>query len=346
MSRLRPADGIRDAVATAEAALLESRDLRKHFPIGAWGRRSVIRAVDDISFSVRRGEVLGIVGESGCGKSTAARLMMHLIAPDQGEVLFEGQTVGGSTLSLKAFRRQAQMVFQDSHSSLNPRLNISDSVTFGLLAHGTRRRDAETLARKVLSDVGLDPARFASAFPHELSGGQRQRVNIARALALDPRLVIFDEAVSALDKSVEAQVLTLIGELKRQRDLTYIFISHDLNVISFLCDRVLVMYLGKVLEIGPVEAVYRRPGHPYTQALLASRTTFDPKHRTQAAPLAGDPPSPVNPPSGCRFRTRCPLAQPVCAEVEPLLASFDGHASHRSACHFAGTPAPFPAPRN
>jgi peptide/nickel transport system ATP-binding protein len=164
MSRLRPADGIRDVVATAEAALLESRDLRKHFPIGAWGRRSVIRAVDDISFSVRRGEVLGIVGESGCGKSTAARLMMHLIAPDQGEVLFEGQTVGGSTLSLKAFRRQAQMVFQDSHSSLNPRLNISDSVTFGLLAHGTRRRDAETLARKVLSDVGLDPPGLRAPF--------------------------------------------------------------------------------------------------------------------------------------------------------------------------------------
>ena len=327
-----------------EIAILEARNLRKHFPLGSWGhRRAVIRAVDEISFSVRRGEVLGIVGESGCGKSTAARLMMNLIQPDGGEVLFEGNAIGGPTLALKAFRRQAQMVFQDSHSSLNPRLSVIDSIAFGLLAHGVTRRASEMRARNTLADVGLEPDRFANAFPHELSGGQRQRVNIARALALEPRLIIFDEAVSALDKSIEAQVLSLIGGLKQRLALTYVFISHDLNVINFLCDRVLVMYLGKVVEIGPVDEVYRRPGHPYTRALLASRPTFDPRQRTKGAPLAGDPPSAVDPPSGCRFRTRCPLAQSICAEVEPPLGPFTESGSQQAACHFAGMPVGSPA---
>jgi peptide/nickel transport system ATP-binding protein len=329
-----------------ETIILEARNLRKHFPLGSWGRRrAVIRAVDEISFSVRRGEVLGIVGESGCGKSTAARLIMNLIQPDEGEVLFEGNAIGTPTLPLKAFRRQAQMVFQDSHSSLNPRLSVIDSIAFGLLAHGATRRAAEMRSRNTLADVGLEPDRFANVFPHELSGGQRQRVNIARALALEPRLIIFDEAVSALDKSVEAQVLSLIGELKQRLALTYVFISHDLNVINFLCDRVLVMYLGKVVEIGPVDEVYRRPGHPYTRALLASRPTFDPRQRTKGAPLAGDPPSAVDPPSGCRFRTRCPLAQPVCAEVEPPLGPFTESASQQAACHFAGSPVSVPRHR-
>jgi peptide/nickel transport system ATP-binding protein len=183
--------------------------------------------------------------------------------------------------------------------------------------------------------VGLDQDRFASAFPHEISGGQRQRVNIARALVLEPRLVIFDEAVSALDKTVEAQVLTLIGDLKREFSLTYLFISHDLNVINYLCDRVVVMYLGKVVESGEIGAVYEDTRHPYTQALLASRPSFDPRARTVVAPLLGDPPSPIDPPSGCRFRTRCPLAQPVCAEQEPPLAPVPGNAAHNAACHFS-----------
>ena len=245
----------------------------------------MIRAVDEISFSVRRGEVLGIVGKSGCGKSTAARLMMNLIQPDEGEVLFEGNAIGAPTLPLKAFRRQAQMVFQDSHSSLNPRLSVIDTIAFGLLAHGATRRAAEMRSRNTLADVGLEPDRFANVFPHELSGGQRQRVNIARALALEPRLIIFDEAVSALDKSVEAQVLSLIGELKQRLALTYVFISHDLNVINFLCDRVMVMYLGKVVEIGRVDEVYPRPRPSlYAGALrLAADLRPEAAHQGRAA---------------------------------------------------------------
>ncbi|MGE3997214.1 MAG: oligopeptide/dipeptide ABC transporter ATP-binding protein, partial [Variibacter sp.] len=272
---------------------------------------------------------------SGCGKSTTARLIMNLIRPDDGEIRFEGAAVGTAALPLKAFRRQAQMVFQDSHASLNPRLAVVDSVAFGLRAHGAGRREAMTKARRALTMVGLDQERFVSAFPHEISGGQRQRVNIARALVLEPRLVIFDEAVSALDKTVEAQVLTLIGELKRELSLTYLFISHDLNVINYLCDRVVVMYLGKVVESGEIGAVYEDTRHPYTQALLASRPSFDPRTRTAVAPLAGDPPSPIDPPSGCRFRTRCPIAQPICAEQEPPLAPISGAANHSAACHFA-----------
>jgi peptide/nickel transport system ATP-binding protein len=270
-----------------------------------------------------------VVGESGCGKSTTARLLMHLIAPDAGEIVFDGRVVGGNDLPLREFRRQVQMVFQDSYASLNPRLTVEDSIAFGPQVHGLAHRAAVERARDLLARVGLEPRRFAERYPHELSGGQRQRVNIARALAVQPRLLILDEAVSALDKSVEAQVLNLLLDLKEQFDLTYVFISHDLHVVRTLSDRVLVMYLGRVAELGATEALFTAPLHPYTGALLASMPTLDPDRRTTEAPLAGDPPNPIDPPPGCRFHTRCPLAEPVCAQRVPAI---DLAAPHAVAC--------------
>jgi peptide/nickel transport system ATP-binding protein len=293
-----------------------------------------VQAVDGISFTVAKGETLGMVGESGCGKSTTARLLMQLIEPDEGRITLEGKDVGGRHgMSLRTLRRHVQMVFQDSYASLNPRHTMAEEVGFGLIAQGVRREEAKRRASEVLEFVGLEPAIFADRYPHELSGGQRQRVNVARALALDPQLLILDEAVSSLDKSVEAQVLNLLIEIKNRLRLTYVFISHDLNVVRFISDRVLVMYLGKIVEIGPVEKVYTAPGHPYTRALIASRLSMDPARRLEAPPVAGDLPSPINPPSGCRFRTRCPIAEPVCSMQEPALEPFGDDMAHYAACH-------------
>jgi peptide/nickel transport system ATP-binding protein len=225
------------------------------------------------------------------------------------------------------------MVFQDSYASLNPRHTAAGEIAFGLRVVGYRRSEAEAKARQTLRLVGLDPDLFAGRYPHEMSGGQRQRVNIARGIALEPRLLILDEAVSALDKSVQAQVLNLLEELKQRLNLTYLFISHDLNVVHYVSDRVLVMYLGKVVEIGPVDRIWRDAGHPYTRALFSSRLSMNPADRVVAAPLTGDPPNPVRPPSGCRFRTRCALAQPICASVEPLLHPSVADPMHEVACH-------------
>jgi len=315
--------------------LLAVEGLTKHFPLrgGLLNRaKAVVQAVDNVSFEVAAGETLGIVGESGCGKSTTARLLMHLVPADRGTILFDGSPVGaGERLSRKELHRQLQMVFQDSYASLNPRLPVSMSIAFGPLAHGLSKHAALARAMDLLQAVGLDPLLFASRYPHELSGGQRQRINVARALALEPRLVILDEAVSALDKSIEAQVLNLLLDLKERFDLTYIFISHDLNVVRFISDRVMVMYLGKVVELGPVDQIYREPKHPYTQALLSAIPSTDPRRRTKEAPLSGDPPNPINPPSGCRFRTRCPFAEPVCKEVPPALLI--GENGRAVACH-------------
>ena len=309
--------------------LLTVRGLVKHFSVrGRSG--SVVRAVDGVDFDVLKGETLGVVGESGCGKSTTARLLMSLIEPGAGEVLFDGRTVGSRELPLRDYRRQVQMVFQDSYSSLNPRLPIEASVAFGPRVHGLGAAAANARARELLARVGLEPGRFAARYPHELSGGQRQRVNIARALALEPRLVILDEAVSALDKSVEAQVLNLLLDLKQEFGLTYLFISHDLHVVRYLCDRVMVMYLGQVAEIGEAARLYEAPAHPYSRALLSSMPSMDPDRRTEQAPLAGDPPNPIDPPPGCRFHTRCPDVQPVCAQRVPALCQ--PGAGHRVAC--------------
>ncbi len=335
--------GTQGGVAAPPEALLEVRDLRKHFPVrGGILNRAVawVKAVDDVDLEVRPGEVLGIVGESGCGKSTTARLLMHLIRADAGTVTFDGALVNADDAAgLREVRRQMQMVFQDSYSSLNPRLPIEETIMFGPKVHGVSSAAARERARELFALVGLDPAQFIRRYPHELSGGQRQRVNIARALALEPRLLILDEAVSALDKSVEAQVLNLLLALRRELGLTYIFISHDLNVVQYMSDRVLVMYLGKVVEIGSTADIYERMQHPYTEALLSAMPSMDPDRRTEEPPLTGDPPNPINPPPGCRFHTRCRFAEEVCRRAEPRLApvraaSGTGDAGDRDAGHF------------
>jgi len=333
----------RDRGGPAQPLLLVE-GLRKHFPVrgGLLNRQvATVQAVDDVSFLVRKGETLGIVGESGCGKSTTARLLMRLIEPDAGAIVFDGDAVGDRHgITVNAMRRQMQMVFQDSYSSLNPRMTTAESVAYAPRMHGLPAKEATERADNLLAQVGLNPPQYARRYPHELSGGQRQRVNIARALALEPRMVILDEAVSALDKSIEAQVLNLLSELKQRFRLTYLFISHDLNVVEYVSDRILVMYLGRVVETGPVGAIYARPRHPYTRALFASKPTLDPDRRTTEMPLTGDPPNPINPPSGCRFRTRCAFAQAICAEAAPPLAApldqaADDTSEHRVACHLA-----------
>jgi peptide/nickel transport system ATP-binding protein len=293
-----------------------------------------VQAVDDVSFDVGRNETLGIVGESGCGKSTTARLLMRLAQPDAGEIRLDGESSGPrGHVSVRAFRREVQLVFQDSYASLNPRLTLEQAIAFGPRVTGLRRSAARSRAHNILDRVGLPATSFANRRPHELSGGQRQRANIARALAMHPRVLIFDEPVSALDKSIQAQVLNLLQDLKQELKLTYIFISHDLDVVRYISDRVLVMYLGKVVEVGPVDFIYKKPQHPYTQALLASRPSMDPKKRSDKPPLAGDPPSPIDPPSGCRFHTRCALAEPLCVVQMPPLAARDDNSAHLVACH-------------
>ena len=310
--------------------LLAVRDIKRYFPLkkkALGAARQFVKAVDGVSFDIRKGETLGVVGESGCGKSTTARLLMQLMKQDSGEMVFDAETVGSHALPLRRYYSQVQMVFQDSYASLNPRLTIEESIAFSPRVHNVKREEATRRAHDLLTRVGLEPARFAGRYPHELSGGQRQRVNIARALAVNPRLVILDEAVSALDKSVEAQVLNLLLDLKADFDLTYLFISHDLGVVRYLCDRVLVMYLGKVVEIGDAETLFIAPQHPYTRALLSSVPSMDPDKRTLTPPLAGDPPNPVNPPSGCAFHPRCEFAEAVCAQKAPQLLERAGHAT-------------------
>jgi peptide/nickel transport system ATP-binding protein len=322
--------------------VLETVGLTKTFTqragIGKPPRR--VHAVSNVSLSLHQGQTLGIVGESGCGKSTTARLIMGLMPPDAGDILLEGQALGQGVAQLRAFRRRVQMVFQDSSASLNPRLTLEQSVAFGPQVHGLPAREAISRARDLLARVGLDPARFAGRYPHEVSGGQRQRVNIARALALQPRVVIFDEAVSALDKSVEAQVLNLLADLRAEFALSYIFISHDLNVVRHVSDQVVVMYLGQVIEQGRADRLFAAPAHPYTRALLASMPSHDPENRTQVPPLLGDPPSPIDLPPGCRFAPRCPLVADLCRARAPALVLRDGHAT---ACHLADPASGHPA---
>ncbi len=324
--------------------ILVVNNLKKYFPVrsGLFAREGkFVHAVDNVSFSVAKGKTLGIVGESGCGKSTTAKLIARLINPDSGKMVFDGDGVaeyGG--IALKEFRKNLQMVFQDSFASLNPRLTIEQTTAYGPTVHGVSKAQAFAQARSLLQRVGLSPEQFATRYPHELSGGQRQRVNIARALAYQPRLVILDEAVAALDKSVQAQVLNLLQELKSERQLTYLFISHDLHVVHYMSDEVMVMYLGQVVEKGPVERIFSHAAHPYTRALLSAIPSMDPAKRTLKPPLEGDPPNPINPPAGCRFQDRCPLVKDICRSVSPMLAPVGVVYDHTVACHLNLEPPP------
>jgi oligopeptide/dipeptide ABC transporter ATP-binding protein len=332
--------------ATAPAGgepLVQVRGLVKHFPItrGIVVQRRIgaVKAVDGVSFDVRRGETLGIVGETGCGKSTTARLIMRLLDASSGEVDFEGRDITRlKGAALKAVRREMQMIFQDPYSSLNPRKTVGSIIGEPFAIHRLERGRAERkrAVQELMEMVGLNPEHY-NRYPHEFSGGQRQRIGVARALALKPKLLIADEPVSALDVSIQAQVLNLLRDMQRELGLTLIFIAHDLSVVRHMCDRVAVMYLGKIVEIGSGDALYGSPRHPYTGALLASVPVADPTVARRERPtLSGDVPSPANPPSACRFHTRCPKAQELCSIEEPLLE--DKGTGTEAACHFPLTP--------
>ena len=312
--------------------LLQVEGLAKHYSV----RGSLSRAVDGVSFAIEPGETLALVGESGCGKSTTARLALRLIAPTSGQILFEGQDITAlEGAALRALRRRMQMVFQDPFASLNPRMTVGQTLDEPLRLHGvgdrTARRDR---VQALLGLVGL-PAAHASRYPHEFSGGQRQRIGIARALAVEPALIVCDEPVSALDVSIQAQVVNLLQDLQARTGVSYLFIAHDLAVVKHVAHRVAVMYLGRIVETGPKEAVFRRPRHPYTRALLAAIPRPDP-HRTRPAPVAsGDVPSPLAIPPGCRFHTRCPFAIDRCQQEDPVLLPDAAQPSHTAACHRA-----------
>ncbi len=319
--------------------LVEVRDLVKHFPIkrGVVFQRQVgaVKAVDGVSFDVKEGETLGIVGETGCGKSTTARLLCRLMTPTSGSITFDGRDVGGQKGNdLKAMHRDMQMVFQDPYSSLNPRKSVGSIISDPYVIHGlyTGAGERKRRVQDLMDRVGLNPEHY-NRYPHEFSGGQRQRIGVARAIALEPKLLIADEPVSALDVSIQAQVLNLLRELQRDMGLTLVFIAHDLSVVRHMCDRVAVMYLGRIVELAESDILYASPRHPYTGALLSAVPVPDPSGGTQRRQLlTGDVPSPANPPSACRFHTRCPKAQPKCSEDDPPLERKAGGSV--AACHF------------
>jgi oligopeptide transport system ATP-binding protein len=343
-----PQPTTRDEPATREP-ILEVRDLVKHFPLtqGIVFRKQVgaVKAVDGVSFNLYPGETLGIVGESGCGKSTVAKLLTNLERPTAGRIMYKGEDITKlSGRALKAVRRNIQMVFQDPYTSLNPRMTVGDIIgePYEIHPEVAPKGDRQRRVRELLDVVGLNP-EYINRYPHQFSGGQRQRIGIARGLALRPEIIVADEPVSALDVSVQAQVVNLMERLQNEFGLSYMFIAHDLSIVRHISDRVGVMYLGKIVEIGADEAIYEHPTHPYTQALLSAVPVPDPEaraHRDRII-LVGDVPSPAHPPSGCRFRTRCWKAQERCALEEPLLAvpewfrDTDSPAEHPSACHFA-----------
>lgn len=319
----------KNAAKSQKQKLVEVKNLVKYFPIE--GSDDVVKAVDDVSFEILSGETLGLVGESGCGKSTVGRCVLRLYEPTSGEVSFEGKNIVGIPNSeMQTLRREMQIIFQDPYASLNPRLTIQSIVSEPLKIHkiGNSSEQKDRVA-ELLKKVGLDP-NYMKRYPHEFSGGQRQRIGIARALALNPKLIIADEPVSALDVSVQAQVVNLLQDLQAEFGLTYLFISHGLAVVEHISNRVAVMYLGKIVEIADARTLYEDPLHPYTKALLSAIPIPDPKQKRERIVLQGDVPTPINPPSGCRFRTRCPWAIEDCARIEPELREIQP--DHFAAC--------------
>ena len=328
---------------TAPEILLEAEGVTKHFPVRrGLLRRTVahVQAVDEVDLQVRRGETVGLVGESGCGKSTLGRTLLRLIEPTAGTIRFEGEDITSlPRRHMKTRRSDMQIIFQDSVGSLDPRMRVRDLVGEGLAVHNVKRSVRAERVAETLDRVGL-PSYTLGRYAHQFSGGQRQRIGIARALVLRPKLIVADEPVSALDVSIQSQVLNLLVELKNDFGLTYVLVAHDLAVVGYISDRIAVMYLGKIVEFADAADLFARPLHPYTQALLSAIPTPVVGAKKSRIVLSGDVPSPLNPPSGCRFRTRCPLAQPICAEVEPPLEPHGN--GHVAACHFAGTPIPEP----
>jgi oligopeptide/dipeptide ABC transporter ATP-binding protein len=322
--------------AKRDELLLEIKDLKKYFPIrgGVFSRVVAnVKAVEDMNFTIKRGEVVGLVGESGSGKTTAGRAILRLIEPTAGEILFDGVDVAKLSKSkLREYRRKMQIIFQDPFASLNPRMSVGDiigeALTIHRLAHGKAK---EARVADLLERVGMSPGHMRR-YPHEFSGGQRQRIGIARALAVDPDFIVADEPVSALDVSIQAQVVNLLQDLKEELGLTMLFIAHDLGVVEYISDKVIVMYLGRIMEIAPAKELYRNPVHPYTEALLSAVPIPDPTVKRDRVILQGDIPSPINPPSGCVFRTRCPIATEDCAHVVPMLEQVGDDPDHFKAC--------------
>ncbi|WP_188455804.1 ABC transporter ATP-binding protein [Virgibacillus oceani] len=316
------------------APLVEVKNIKKYFPVkkGVLGRkRSFIKAVDDVSFTINKGETLGLVGESGCGKSTTGRLIMSLLELTEGQIYFEGNQISNLTNNqIRNTRENFQMIFQDPYASLNPRMKIRDIINEPLIIHGYNKGDRMNRITELLEIVGLS-AYHADRYPHQFSGGQRQRIGIARALAINPKLIIADEPVSALDVSIQSQILNLLKDLQKSFNLTYLFIAHDLSVVEHISDRVGVMYLGKIVEIADKETLYKNGQHPYTKALLSAVPIPDPKLKRERIILNGDIPSPANPPSGCTFHTRCPLATEICKQEVPKLRQIGE--GHSVSCH-------------
>ncbi|OPL08190.1 MAG: hypothetical protein AVO33_01395 [delta proteobacterium ML8_F1] len=318
-----------------EQPLIEVRNLKKHFPVKApflSGEKLLVKAVDGLDFNIYPGETLGLVGESGCGKSTTGRLLLRLLEPTDGQVFFDGEDITAlSQQALKPLRRNFQMVFQDPYACLNPRLKVRDILNEPLVTHHVNPKERKKMILTLLEQVGI-PKSYMDRYPHEFSGGQRQRIGIARALSLNPRFIVADEPVAALDVSIQAQILNLMKDLQRDLNLTYLFIAHDLSVVQYISDRIGVMYLGQLVELTETLKLFDNPSHPYTRVLLSAVPVPDPEHVYPESTLAkGEIPSPINPPSGCTFHPRCPHAMAICSREKPLIKDIGG--GHKVACH-------------